>query len=136
MGFLGIKKDQTFGLDVDSGSVKIVQLSKTKDTYEVTSVARVSIVVSSEQESADDPGVLVQAIRRCLDKTNIHTRHAVTGLSGPEVAIRNFEFPQLDPSELEQAVLLEAEQFCQTDIEQTVVDYHLLLLPLHAVPED
>ena len=126
MGFLGIKKDQTFGLDIDGGSVKIVQLGKTKDSYEVTSVSRVPVVISSEQESADDPEVFVQAIRRCFDKTNIHTRHAVTGLSGPEVVIRNFEFPQLDPNELEQAVQLEAEQYCQTDIDQTVVDYHLI----------
>ena len=126
MGFLGIKRDQTFGLDVDSGSVKIVQVSKAKGSYEVTSVARVPVVMSSEQENLDESSVLVQAIRRCMDQTNIHTRHAVTGLSGPEVVISNFEFPKLDASELKQAVQLEAEQYCHADADQAVVDYHLI----------
>jgi len=54
------------------------------------------------------------------------TRLAVSGLCGPEVAVRCFRFPTLPAEEVEGAVTLEASQVCPFSINDCTVDYQLI----------
>jgi type IV pilus assembly protein PilM len=61
-----------------------------------------------------------------LEDLGIKTRYAVCSVGGPEVAIRCFRFPALPAEEIEQAVLMEADQVCPFGIDRSTVDYELL----------
>jgi type IV pilus assembly protein PilM len=50
---------------------------------------------------------------------------AVCSVGGPEVAVRNFEFPSLPAEETERAVLLEAKQVFPFDTDDIAFDYRL-----------
>jgi len=67
----------------------------------------------------------IRAIRKCVETAGAKTKLAVCGVCGPEVAVREFEFPSLPAEEIEGAVLLEASQVCPFNVEEGAVDWQL-----------
>lgn len=126
--FFKAEQVKTFGLDIGSESVKLIQLEQLESgQYSVTNIASADIKRSDQQEdSADQSQNIITAITNCVNSTNADTEYAVCSVRGPEVAVRSFKFPQMPASDIAQAILLEAEQVCPFDINQSVVDYQLL----------
>jgi type IV pilus assembly protein PilM len=124
VAFFSVKSEQTFGLDVDETSIKMVQLQQGTQGYSVAGAAW-SELPASVKRSTDPMQVTVDALREGLEKSEISSRHAVTGIGGDDVSLRCFEFPALEKKELSQAILLEAEQSCPFELDSSVVDYYI-----------
>jgi len=122
---LDFGKGDVLGLDIGSFAVKIVRLRKDDAGYVVTGAGIANILPSEDSDNHRKIDT-VKAIRQCLQLTGIKTELAVCGLSGPEVAVRDFEFPLLPPEEIEGAVLLEASQVCPFNSGDSAVDYQLI----------
>ncbi len=120
-----VNKD-VIGLDIGSYSVKTVHLSKSKGSWAVTSAAIVEISSEGADSSRHREANTVRAIQNCLRIIPTKTKLAVCSVGGPEVAIRNFDFPVLQPEEMEKAVMLEARQVCPFTTTDIVVDYNLI----------
>ncbi len=116
------KQNEVLGLDIGSSTVKIIQLIKDSSGYAVTAAGIVDISPSE----GDKVLSTVKAIRTCFELTGIQTKFAVCNVCGPEVAVREFEFPTLPPEEIEGAILLEASQVCPFNIQDGTVDYQLI----------
>jgi type IV pilus assembly protein PilM len=116
-------KTEILGLDVGSSSVKAVRLRKEEAGYSVAAAGVTEVATAGEDTYHP---AAVNAIRECCRLIANRTRFAVCGLSGPEVAVRDFEFPSLSPSEIDGAVLFEASQVCPFSAAESVVDYHLI----------
>ena len=114
-----------FGLDIGSSCVKVVHLRQEADGYTIASAERVEIVqnVIADHGKVDN---IIKAIRKCIKSSQIKTRYAVCGLSGPDVAARCFKFPGLRAGEINNAVLFEAEHVCPFDHGQFIVDYQVI----------
>jgi type IV pilus assembly protein PilM len=126
-------RGELVGLDIGSSAVKMVGLRRDDSGYTVTaaSMAEIALITSScETEDGIEEDhqriIAVNAIRECLASTGRKRRLAVCGLSGPEVAVRAFEFPPLSASEIEGAVLFEASQVCPFDPAESTVDHYLM----------
>ncbi len=122
---LNFTKTELLGLDIGSSAVKVVRLRKDDAGYTVTAAGIAEIAVSEENNNHRKINT-VKAIRECLESTGRKMKLAVCGLSGPEVAVRDFEFPPLSTSEIEGAVLFEASQVCPFNAADSAVDYHLI----------
>ena len=109
-------KQQIFGLDIGSSAIKIVQLRKNENGYFVAGAA-ISFVENVN---------FSKAIRQCRQWSQVKNKLAVCGVSGQETAVRNFNFPPLNPEEIEGAVLLEAKQVCPFNTDDGVVDYQVI----------
>ena len=116
-------KTEILGLDVGSFAVKAVRLNKNESGYSVTAAGITEIAASEEDSNHLNT---VSAIRECCGLAGGKTKLAVCGLSGPEVAVRDFEFPSLSAAEIDGAVLFEASQVCPFNAAESVVDYHLI----------
>ncbi|MHC4740849.1 MAG: pilus assembly protein PilM [Planctomycetota bacterium] len=117
------------GLDIGLSSVKAVSLQKDNGGgYAVTSCgfAEIPTTDTEEENRRKKLASIVRTIRECLDMSGARARYAVCGLSGPEVAVRDFTFPPLPPEEVEGAVRLEASQVCPFNTEDSAVDYQLI----------
>ena len=132
---LNFTKTNVLGLDIGSSAVKAVQLRKDNTGYTVTAagIAEIAPAASSREANGGDKGNnnhrkinTLKAIRECSKSAGSKTKFAVCGLSGPEVAVRDFEFPLLSTPEIEGAVLLEASQVCPFNAADSAVDYHLI----------
>ncbi len=114
---------QIFGLDIGSSSVSAVKLEKKKGDWTVTAASRARIAPSEEDHRKINT---ISAIDQCLEWAGIRSRMAVCGVSGPEVAVRDFKFPSLPSEEMEPAIMLEASQVCPFSNDDASVDYQLV----------
>jgi type IV pilus assembly protein PilM len=122
---LEIDQREVFGLDIGSSSVCAIQLQKKGSQWSVTAGGRVKISPSEGVRNLHEINT-VRAINECLELTGIRTRFAVCGISGPEVAVRDFKFPSLPSDEIESAVMLEATQVCPFNADDITIDYQLV----------
>lgn len=116
-----MRKDQTFGLDIESTAVKAVQLRRTDDGYELISAARVPCPRPTGQAEEITLDEAAQTIGECLRASRIRSRLAVSGVSGEYAQIHPIQFPHLSEEEYQQAVQLEAEQVSPIDSSDCVV---------------
>lgn len=119
-----LSKEEILGLDIGSSAVKLVQMHKNNGSYTVTA-AGVAGIVNGAEDKGERKLNIIRAIRDCVLASGVQTRLAVCGVSGPEVAVRYFKFPQMPPEEIEGAVVLEAAQICPFSVDDGAVDYHL-----------
>ncbi len=120
---LNFTKTDILGLDIGSSSVKAVRLRKDESGYAIAAAGITEVAVSEENNNHLNT---VNAIRECCGLVGNKTKLAVCGLSGPEVAVRDFEFPSLSAAEIDGAVLFEASQVCPFNPADSAVDYHLI----------
>jgi len=123
--FFEKRYEELLGLDIGSSSVKMVQMSKNKTGYSV-SCAAMADIENSLSETTDGDINTVRAVRNCINKASAGTQLAVCSVCGPEVAVRAFKFPSLPADEVQGAVMLEASQVCPFNVNESVVDYHLV----------
>jgi len=121
---INLVKDEILGLDIGSSAVKIVTLKRNDTGYSVTAAGMREI--AQNQDDNQHRINTVKAIRGCFEQARIKTKMAVCGVSGPEVAVRDFEFPPLSAEDIEAAVQLEASQVCPFSAADSAVDYHLI----------
>ena len=122
---LGFSQDDVLGLDIGSSSVRMVQLVKNNDGYAVVA-ACVSDIKQNDGDIAVKEEDIVQAVQRCVSSAQKHGRWTVCSVSGPEVAVRPFKFPPLQPEDIDSAVRLEASQVCPFNVDDGVVDYQIV----------
>ncbi|MBN2183614.1 MAG: type IV pilus assembly protein PilM [Sedimentisphaerales bacterium] len=133
---LNLSKNEVCGLDIGSSAVKIVAMRKESNGYKLIAAGLSRIADRSIQRQNNGHDEIdtntVKAIHDCFkltrlkSKNRLRTKLAVCGVSGPEIAMRDFEFPPLPAEELDGAVALEAELICPFNPEQAAVDYQLI----------
>ena len=122
---LHLGKGTVLGLDVGSTAVKMVVLGKGKSGYSVTDVG-IARIAEGEQSNGDRKTLSVNAIRECLSQIKTKAKYAVCGVSGRDVAVRDFEFAPLHGDEIAAAVTLEASQVCPFNVTDIAVDYNVI----------
>ena len=114
------------GLDIGSYAVKLIQMRKSSKGWSIAAGAIVDIIEKDPANLNKHETNVINAIENCIRLAGVKTNYAVCALGGPEVAIRNFDFPVLPVDELETAVLLEARQVCPFTTTDIAVDYHVI----------
>jgi type IV pilus assembly protein PilM len=133
---LNLKQKDVIGLDIGSSAVKIVAMNKDESGYVIKAAGYAEIAANSTDFNnasyTDENTNIINAIQNCLaaaklkTQTKLKTNLAVCGVSGPEVAVRDFAFPSLPQEEIESAIHLEADVICPFNAGQAVVDYQLI----------
>ncbi len=124
--WLNINQYAVLGLDIGSASVKLIQLEHNAGTWTVTAAASEDIDVSRHIADHVDEFAIGRAIAQCIEQSGCSAKMAVCGVSGSQVAVRDFQFPALAPAELAGAIRLEASQVCPFSVDEGAVDYQLL----------
>ncbi len=122
---INITKNETLGLDIGSAAVKIVALRKNGQGYSALA-AGISDIAAARDDLMRRRSNAVKAVRSCFAQTKIKRKLAVCGVSGREVAVRDFELPLLPQEEMTAAVELEASQVCPFPADASAVDYQLM----------
>ena len=91
---LNLKKAEVVGLDIGSSFVKAVQLHEDEDGYVVSSVG-IAQISAGEDNKNHPQNNITKAVHECFESVGVNTEYAVCGVNGPEVAVRDFQFPSL-----------------------------------------
>ena len=122
---LKLANDAVLGLDIGSAAVKMVALNRSDNGYLPSAAGLAEIAVTVDDDSSPQADT-IRAIRECCGNTQPKSKLAVCGVSGPDVAVRPFEFPPLSDEEIEAAVLLEAAQVCPFNAADSAVGYQVI----------
>ena len=117
--------NEIVGLDIGSSSVRAVQMVSDSAGFTVTAVDRFEVDTEGEERSAG-PEALAGVIDKRLSEDVFNSQWAVCSVCGPEVAVRDFKFPDLSKDEISSAVSLEASQVCPFNVETGSVQHQLI----------
>lgn len=123
------KKRPLLGIDISPTAIKLLQLSQHRGGhYRVEHYATASLPngAITENRITDSQGVSL-GIKRALKQSGSTTRRAVVAVSGSSVMTKTIQMPKgLSTRELENRMVLEAEQHIPFPIEEVNIDFALL----------
>ena len=123
----GRKRSESFGLDVGSSAIKLVQLKETGGVYALGALAVVPLPAEAIVDGViKDPPLVIAAIRDAVAKSGVTTRDAVIGICGRDLIIKKIEIPEVPAGELAGAIELEAEHHIPFAADEVSLDYQVI----------
>ena len=124
----GNKKPLAIGVDIGSSSVKVMEMSESRDRYKVEHFAVEplprNIVVENQITDIDR---VAKAIRTAVEKAGIKRKHAVVAVAAAQAMNKIINVPGgLSEKELDQQVELEAEHYVPYALADTNIDYEVI----------
>jgi type IV pilus assembly protein PilM len=122
------KPRSVVGLDIGSSAVKAVELKSAGKGYRVVAIGHEPVPTDSIVDGAIiDAGAVADAIRRVFDgKKGFKTKDVCASLSGNAVIVKKITLPVMTPTELDDSIAWEAEQYIPFDIQDVNLDYQIL----------
>lgn len=118
---------ETFGLDVGSSAIKVVQLDTAGDAYRLEALGITALPVDVISEGViKDPPTVAEAIKEAVGRAGVRSKEAAIGVSGRELIIKKVQIPEVPPRELRDAVQLEAEHHIPFAIDEVFLDHHVM----------
>lgn len=120
------KPRETFGLDIGTSAVKVVQLRQDSAGVTLTAVGRASVRSDAIVDGGiKDSAAVVEAITEAVASAGIQSREAAIGVSGRELITKKVQLPEVPAKELRAAVELEAEHHIPFAFDEVFLDYHV-----------
>jgi type IV pilus assembly protein PilM len=115
------------GLDIGSSAVKAVELKPVGKGFRVAAFGSAPVPPDSIVDGAIIDGTAVaDAIRRVFESKAFKTKEVVASLSGNAVIVKKISLPVMTPTELDESIYWEAEQYIPFDIQDVNLDYQIL----------
>jgi type IV pilus assembly protein PilM len=118
----------SIGIDIGSSSVKVVQLKKGADGYELEKAGMAPLYPDGERSG--DPAVRrkakVEAIKRAISDAGISCKSAVSAVSGESIIVRYLQLPNMPEEELKKALQWEAEEYIPFRLDEVNIDSMVL----------
>jgi type IV pilus assembly protein PilM len=128
LGILGKRKQVALlGLDISSTTVKLLELSRTGDSYRVESYAVASLPQDAVVEKAiSDIDGVANAIRSVLAQSRSKLKLVAAAVAGSAVITKQVQMPEgLSEEEMETQLTLEADQYIPYPLEEVALDFEV-----------
>lgn len=115
------------GLDISSTTVKLLELSKTGNTYRVESYAVCSLQQDAVVEKAiNDVEAVASAVRSVVAQSRSKLKHVSAAVAGSAVITKLIDMPEgLSDDEMETQLTLEADQYIPYPLEEVALDFEV-----------
>lgn len=116
-----------FGLDIGTSAIKMVQLRRKADKYQLVVLGSAPSTVKGLLSEADaDLLALAEAVKKLHRETKIRTKNVVSALPQDKVFTRIITVPKLSEEELSSALKWEAEQFVPIPLEEATLTHQIV----------
>lgn len=123
--FFATKK--IIGLDIGSSSIKLAELSVSKNGAVLDNFALVQCPPQAMNNGEITDSLLIsEAIKAAFKENGFSNRRTCVGLSGTAVIVKKISIPKVESQNLKEQVNYEAAQYLPFDINQVNIDYHQL----------
>ena len=120
------KPRETFGLDIGTSAVKVVQLREGPGGFTLSALGSVPLPLDAIGDGTiKAPDAVARAIRDAVTRAGITSREAVIGIAGRELITKKVQLPEVPAKELKDAVELEAEHHIPFAFDEVCLDYHV-----------
>ncbi|MCX6343471.1 MAG: type IV pilus assembly protein PilM [Armatimonadetes bacterium] len=120
-------KETVVGIDIGSSCIKAVQIEPTAHGWELVNAA-----VMPTRPEAIKEGVIFNVadvaadIKTMLKNAGIKANGAICAISGPQVIVRQVQFPKMSEAILRKSVKYEASKHISSSMEDSVVEFQIL----------
>ena len=122
---LGKKKD-VIGLDIGSGSVKLVELKEGKSGYKLQNLAISPLPPEAIVDGAlMDSATIIDTIRDVIATSKTKLKDVAASVSGHSVIVKKISLPLMTEAELEESIQWEAERYIPFDINDVNIDFQI-----------
>ena len=120
-------QDTLVGLDIGSGSIKILQLRKSKDKYQVERWGIKALPTETIVDGSIMDGLeVVSAIKEIAAEQKLKQKNVALSISGTSVIVKKISLPLMTEEDLQKQIKFEAEQYIPFDINDVYLDFHIL----------
>ncbi|HNY63903.1 MAG TPA: type IV pilus assembly protein PilM [Deltaproteobacteria bacterium] len=121
------EKKTLLGLDIGSQSIKMVDIAKVRGRYELKSLGLGLIPAECiVDKDIMDSETVVDTIKNLRENLKLRSRGAASAISGHSVIVKKAELPLMSQAELQQTLMIEAEQYIPFDINDVYLDSFIL----------
>ena len=121
------KKDSLVGLDIGSRSVKVAEITETKNGRKLRRFGMADIPPGAIEDGAiSDPETVAQVIRQLFKSANIKGANVALSIGGYSVIIKKINVQTMPEEQLQETIHFEAEQYIPFDISDVNLDFQLL----------
>jgi len=121
------KGKNLLGLDIGASSIKACLLKETKRGMMLQAFDMIELPDEAIVEGAViNSGALVDAVRELVTRNKIRQKECALSISGYSVMIKKITLPLMTPSELQESIQWEAEQYIPVDISGMYLDVSIL----------
>jgi len=121
------KKEGNIGLDIGSHLVKLVEVRRVQDAFELSNLGIAQLYeVGEEEKKHPRSRQLVETIQSLLGSSGIAGREVAISMSSRELIIKRIELDRMSEEEVGQIIRWEAEQHIPFNIDDVYIDFHIL----------
>jgi type IV pilus assembly protein PilM len=115
------------GLDIGSGQIKLAVISHGSGEPVLSKVALAPLADDAIVEGeVMDPGIVADAVRSLLERSDIKSRQVVTAVGGRDVIIKKIPMDRMKEAEAREVIRWEAEQHVPFDMDNVELDFQIL----------
>lgn len=119
-----LKKDLVLGIDIGSHSLKVCQLKNTSTRPQIMALGSVLLPPDAVSDgNLEQPDAVASALSNLLKNLKVRNKKIGFSVSGYSVIVKKINLPVMSPSELEEYINTEAEQYIPFDIDDVYLDY-------------
>ena len=128
MFLFGNKKPAMLGIDVSSTCVKLLEISKNKDSYKIESYAVEPLPPNAVAEkNIQDVEAVGEAVKRAVKRSGTRNKLVCLAVPGSAAITKKITMPSdLADDELETQIQLEADQYIPYPLEEVNLDFQVL----------
>ena len=126
------------GLDIGSKTIKIVELQKEGDAFNLLASGIVGYSGTNVEKMTDEKEMttLAQVIKKLHDQAGVSSKDVVISLPESQVFTRTIKFPLLTDAEVASAVKWESEQYIPIPVAEAIIQHTVLLRNEKASPPE
>ena len=116
------------GLDITTSSIKLIELSRSGDSYRVESYAAEPTPPNAINEKAIvDAQAVGEAVRRAVKRAGARSKECAVAISGDAAITKVIQMPRnLRDNELESQVEMQADQYIPFPMEEVSFDFEVI----------
>lgn len=116
------------GVDISATAVKLVELTRSGNTYRVESYAAEALPVNSVvDKNIAEIELVGEVIARALKKSGTKLKNAAAAVAGSSVITKIIEMPaNLSDTDMESQIQLEADQYIPFPLEDVALDFEIV----------
>jgi type IV pilus assembly protein PilM len=120
-------KAYLLGLDIGSGSIKMLQLKESTGKLKVERFGMKPLPAEMIVDGSIMDGLgVVTAIKELATEQKLKNKNVALSISGTSVIVKKITLPPMPEEELDKQIKFEAEQYIPFDINDVYLDFHIL----------
>jgi len=121
------KKTNLTGLDIGSNTIKVVELSDSKEVRSLERIGLVNLAAGVIEDGViKNSAAAAEAIKDLFEEHNIKDRNVAVSIGGYSVIVKKINVQTMTDEQLQETIQLEAEQYIPFDVSDVNIDFQIL----------